>query len=201
MSVGGDRAVYDDVMKLTLTPVAKAPRRKPGRGSQVMPDERRAIQRAHLIEGLNQRQLADRFGRTRETIGHVLKDEAFQALKHEIYAEIAEEARNALKGHGPTAAQDWITASGIAAKKGDHRPAKELLLHTGVIERLGETSGPQVTVMVGMPGHPAMVAPTDEELEEAQRLDTARQAGRTIDVSPQPPLARLPAPKPDTPSD
>ena len=36
-------------MKLTPQGVVKAPRRKPGRGSQVMPDERLAIQRAYLI--------------------------------------------------------------------------------------------------------------------------------------------------------
>ena len=33
----------------------------------VTPDERRAIQLAHLVEGLHQRELANRFGRTRET--------------------------------------------------------------------------------------------------------------------------------------
>ena len=97
-------------MQLTPPPVAKAPRRKPGRGSQVMPDERREIQRLHLAEGLNQRQLADRFGRTRETIAGVLKDPEFQAVKREVYAEMAEEARSGEpRGHdnrrrAPTAA-------------------------------------------------------------------------------------------------
>ena len=166
-----------------------------------MPDERREIQLVHLVDGLNQRQLADRFGRTRETIAAVLKDDDFQARKRE-------EARNALKGYVGRAAKDWITASGIAAKKGDHKPAKEILLHAGVIERISETSGPQMTVVVGMPGHPAMIPPSQEVIDaEAARLEALRgqqatnRAVRAIDVVAQPHAARLLAPKPDTPAE
>jgi hypothetical protein len=32
-----------------------------------------------------------------------------------------------------TAAKEWRQASGIAAKTGDHKPAKDILLHAGVI--------------------------------------------------------------------
>ena len=190
-------------MKLTPSPVVKAPRRKPGRGSQVTPDERLAIQRAYLIDGLNQRQLADRFGRTRETIGHVLKDDAFQAVKREVYDALAEEARSTLKGHVVSAAKEWRTASGIAAQKGDHRPAKDLLLSAGAIERVGDSSGTQVTMIVGMPGHPAMEPPSQEviDAEKARVLalrapsqQVTNRAGRTIDV-----VASVP--KPDTPPD
>jgi len=188
-----------------------------------MPDERLAIQRAHLTEGLNQRQLADRYGRTRETIGHVLKDGTFQAVKREVYTEMAEEARNVLKAHVGKAAKDWLRASGFAAKRGDHRPAKEILLYAGAIDRLGETPGPQVTVMVGMPGHPAMIPPSQAEMEAAQARDEARRVGvtidvevhpagtidvearpgRTIDATPQPAVPRLAASsrEPDIPSD
>ena len=66
----------------------------------MMPDERREIQLVHLADGLNQRELADRFGRTRETIGHVLKDDAFQAVKREIDAEVARQ--EALRGQQAT---------------------------------------------------------------------------------------------------
>ena len=61
----------------------------------------------------------------------------------------------------------------------------------------------QVTVMIGMPGHPAMVAPTQAEIEAAVAQQAATQAGVTIDVVPQPPLARLQAPsvEPDAPAD
>jgi len=194
------------------TLVANAPRRKPGRGSpeitQVTPAERREIQRLHLIDGLNQKQISARTGRTRETIADQLKDEDFQMLKREVNATVAEEARNALKGYVGRTAKDWITASGIAAKKGDHRPAREILLHAGVIERISETSGPQMTVVVGMPGHPAMIPPSQEEIDaEAARQEalkarqSANRAGRIIDGVAQPHAARLLAPIPDTPSD
>ena len=193
------------------TPVANAPRRKPGRGSQVMPDERREIQRMHLVEGLNQRQLADRFGRTRETIAKQLQDDDFQAVKREVHAEMAVEARSTLRGHVRVAAKDWVTASRIAAKRGDHKPAKDLLMHAGVIERLGDTAGSQVTVLVGMPGRPAMLPPTQAEIDAATVegpvtigvTTPQQQAPLTIDVTaagdpPQPRLARLEAPKLDT---
>ncbi len=61
-------------------PDVPAPRHGPGRGSQVTPAERRQIQRDHLVEGLNQRQLSDRFGRKRETVACVLKGDDFKAL-------------------------------------------------------------------------------------------------------------------------
>ncbi len=61
-------------MAETPRSVANAPRRKPGRGSQVMPDERREIQRLYLVDGLNQKQIAAQTGRTRETIAAQLKE-------------------------------------------------------------------------------------------------------------------------------
>ena len=67
-------------------------------------------------------------------------------------------------------------APGSAGPQFVARPAKEILLYAGAIDRLGETPGPQVTVVVGMPGHPAMIPPTNEELEAAQVQNRTRQA-------------------------
>ena len=50
---------------------------------------------------------------------------------------------------------------------------------------IGETSGTQVTVVVGMPGHPAMAAPTRAEMEAARREAEAPQLRQAIDVVPQ----------------
>ena len=58
-----------------------------------------------------------------------------------------------------------------------------------------------MTVVVGMPGHPAMIPPSQAEIDAAVAQQAAKQAGGTIDVVAQPPVARLRAPKPDTPSD
>jgi hypothetical protein len=57
------------------------------------------------------------------------------------------------------AANAWASAVGAAAGKGDHRPAKELLLHTRVIEPMSELArgqGLQVLIFgdVVVPGLP-----------------------------------------------
>ena len=75
-----------------------------------------------------------------------------------------------------------MKALGRAAQKGDHKPAKDLLMHTGVIRPVGEHVGQSVVVMVGMPGHPAMEAPSQEEVDAVIAEQEARRAGRTIDA-------------------
>ena len=125
---------------MTQTPSSDVPatRHGPGRGSQVMPDERRQIQYAHLVDGLNQRQLADRFGRKRETIAGVLKGDDFERLRQDVESELRTTAVRTLKNNVGRAADGWVKAIGKAADRGDHKPSKDLLMHTGVIEPLGE---------------------------------------------------------------
>ena len=55
--------------------------------------------------------------------------------------------------------RQWITASTVAALRGDHRPARDWLLHAGVVEPLPDGrqySGPAVVIvnspLPGMPG-------------------------------------------------
>ena len=63
---------------------------------------------------------------------------------------------------------DWRTASGVAAKRGDHRPAKEWLLHSGALDQLPDTgkgTGPAVVIinapLPGMPGGVSIGTPHD----------------------------------------
>lgn len=49
------------------------------------------------------------------------------------------------------AASSWVSSIPIAAKKGDHRPARELLIATGDVSPL-DSAGSGVTVVVNMPG-------------------------------------------------
>ena len=108
---------------MTPTPplMVNAPRRKPGRGSQVTLDERREIQRMRLIEGLNQRQPADRFGRTRETIAGVLKGEEFERLRAQVEVDLVVTVQRQLKNNVGKAATAWVKAPDRAAQKGDHK--------------------------------------------------------------------------------
>jgi hypothetical protein len=133
-----------------------APRHKPGRGSEVGAEERRAIQAAHLVEGLNQTRLAARFGRRREAIARVLKGEEFEALRRDVLAEVKATAKAELERAIVPAAKAWGASLDVAARKGDHKPAKDLLLHTDVIQPLGEESGCGVVVNIGiaLPGLP-----------------------------------------------
>ena len=48
------------------------------------------------------------------------------------------------------AAIHWVDSMSIASSKGDHRPAKELLLHTGHIEPLRDHDAKQVIVQIGV---------------------------------------------------
>ena len=51
------------------------------------------------------------------------------------------------KHHGPSSRPRAIDT---AANKGDHKPAKDLLMHTGVIQPLGEAGAQGAVVLVGV---------------------------------------------------
>ena len=160
-------------MPRTPPAVVAAPRRKPGRGSQVTPVERREIQRLHLADGMGQRQIATHTGRTRETVAAQLQGEDYERIRGELETDLIETVQRQLKNNAGRAATAWITALDRAAQKGNHKPAKDLLLHTGVIEPLGgETAGAHVAIVIG-----TVPAPTDEELEAAQAREEARRTG------------------------
>jgi len=64
---------------------------------------------------------------------------------------------------------DWRQASDVASSRGDHRPAKEWLMHSGALEQLpdaGRSSGPAVVIinnpLPGMPGGVAIGTPTHD---------------------------------------
>jgi len=166
--------------------IAKAPRHKPGRASQVSRAERREIQLAHLHDGLNQTELAAKFGRKRETVARCLGGPEYDQLKQEVDSAIADEVRRVMRSGARRAGKAWLRAIDVAAEKGNHKPAKDLLLHTDIIQPVNDVpSGSQFTMCIGMPGHPAMPAPTDAQLlaaaAEAQSLPAPRV---TIDVEP-----------------
>ena len=63
---------------------------------------------------------------------------------------MAAEARGVLASGRTKAAEAWLASLEPAARRGDHRPASSLLLHTGVIDPVSQHGiGPQVIVNVG----------------------------------------------------
>lgn len=59
------------------------------------------------------------------------------------------------------AVEDWATASKKAADKGDHRAAKDLLLHTKAIEPVEDSSrqGMNIAIVIGTPEQPIRMNP------------------------------------------
>lgn len=127
-----------------------APRHKPGRGSQVTPSERREIQQLFLVDGLTKADIAKKMGRTRETIASALQGEDFERFRQEIESELFETAQRKLKSNVGRAADGWIKAIDKAAERGDHKPSKDLLMHTKVIDPLGQHGAQGALVLVGV---------------------------------------------------
>ena len=75
-------------------------------------------------------------------------------------------------------AQDFVAAAKIAAAKGDHRGAKDVLLHAEAITPIGdaEGSGVKLMVCVGMPGAPAFLPPGAGQLTGATATPLATPA-------------------------
>lgn len=131
------------------------PRKKTGAAAHIQPDERREIQIAHLTEGLNQTQLARRFERTREAVAGCLKGAEFEALQRGVQEQLRGVARQKLEAGVERASDAWVRSVDVAAAKGDHRPAKDLLQATGIVERDGPSHNTAVQIVIGMPGSPA----------------------------------------------
>ena len=67
------------------------------------------------------------------------------------HSQLRDRVKAVLDGHRLKAAAAWGQAIPKAAKKGDHRPARELLIATGDVNPL-ESAGSGVQVIVNMPG-------------------------------------------------
>jgi hypothetical protein len=112
------------------------------------------------------RRCASLIGRAvnRETVAACMKGPEYDALRKHYDSEIKATAVERLKAGILGAADAWVRSVEVASEKGDHKPAKDLLMHTGTIEPLdddGRAKGPLVLVMVdSMPGLRGYVAPT-----------------------------------------
>ena len=111
-------------------------RRLGGAGMRIMPAERREIALAYLSDpdlGTISA-CAKHFNRTREAIAGCLKGEDFEALRRHVDHEAGESAKGILMRGREKAAKAWVEkAVDTAAEKGDHKPARDLLIATKVI--------------------------------------------------------------------
>jgi hypothetical protein len=105
---------------------------------------------ADLDDGLSYREAARKHGVSLATVGRL-------ALRMQ---SMADAARNYMAAKGLDAAEHWLKASATAAQKGDHRPAKDWLLHTGAIDPVADSNGQgrtQVAIIIGTPDSPIRV--------------------------------------------
>lgn len=110
-------------------------------------DDEHALILAQHAQGRSIAEIARHLNRRWHTIADYLS-------KHEDVA--ADVARKYLNTKRIRAVEAWEMSLEPAAKKGDHRPAKDLLLHTEVIEEKdGSSAQVAVQVVIGMPGQPA----------------------------------------------
>lgn len=66
-----------------------------------------------------------------------------------------------LQFHALRFSQDWLRASEEAAKKGDHRPAKDALIHAKAIDPVVTDGhqGTRIAIIIGTPEQPIRIGP------------------------------------------
>ena len=126
-------------------------RRPHGKAGHLTAEEKQAIGLAYLEAGgqVTNVALAAHFHVNRDTIAGVLKSPEFEELRQEFQQQLRSAAADRLRASVVLAAEQWREAIPIAAKKGDHRPSRDLLLHTGVIDPVSAQHDSGVTVIVG----------------------------------------------------
>ena len=100
------------------------------------------------------RQLADLRGKPETSVRRALK------LRENTPRELLE----AVESEAVTA---WQAAIPIAARKGDHRPAKDLLLHTRAIQPVADTQVAPLQIIIGqlfIPGVSPLERDTSEQI-------------------------------------
>lgn len=165
----------------TNTVAVNRPARRPGRGQEVLASERRQIIESHLLEGFGPVALARKFGRSRDTVTKILASEDCQGLKRTLDDERKVEAKRMLERATKRAAENWISAMDVAAEKGRHEPAKDLLLHTKTIEPVAAQPadvGPRIIIGIqSLPGIPD-IRPALPGIEEG--ADAPALAGEVL---------------------
>jgi hypothetical protein len=104
-----------------------------------------------------------------------------------------------LRAYGHTASKHWIKAIPVAAAKGDHKPARDLLLHTGQIQPVQADHSAGVQIVFAAVTVPGLSCFTGENVlaqnanvltvSEAGVTDTSRSPDRGADTPAGDPAA------------
>lgn len=138
--------------------VVPAARHPGGRGSAMTAEEIEAVRFDFLTAGLSRVQLAEKHGRTRTTIARCLEGKDFDEMRRAVELEVREQIRIRMIRKADSAMQSWEDSLAPAAERGNHKPARDLMLHAGVIDPIESTeSGPKVIVQIGVSAHEVKV--------------------------------------------
>jgi len=108
-------------------------------GSRIPPERKSTIYTLRDVLGLSTAAIADRLSMGWETVDAILKTREADAVL----------SRNLLDASSLDAARAWVLACQTGAAKGRHEPARDLLLHRGVIEPIKqEAPNNSVTVVL-----------------------------------------------------
>lgn len=113
---------------------------------------------------------AIRCGKSVEEAGRALgisRSTAFRRLSL-IQEDIDRGVVNLLAAKGLDLAENWLNAAEKAATKGDHRPAKDALLHAKLIEPVEDSGATRtnIAIVIGTPDQPIRLSPP--QVVEAQ---------------------------------
>lgn len=81
-------------------------------------------------------------------VAQYLSGPAYELVKAEVQRDSVAKAKDMLLSLTEEATSAWRTAMPVAAKKGDHRPARDLLMANRVVERHDTT--PAVSIVIGV---------------------------------------------------
>ena len=132
-------------------------KRPQGRAGHLRHEDKQAIRLAYLEGGgrLTRVALAAQFNVNRDTVAACLQGQEFEELQQQLEQELRRAAFDRLKANVLPAANAWVDSLDVAARKGDYRGARDLLLHTKVIEPVTKDEGSGISIYIG--GHAADV--------------------------------------------
>jgi len=110
-------------------------------GNRIAPERKAVIYTLRDTLGLSTTAIADRLTMDWRTVNAILKRRDTDAIA----------ARNLLDVNSLDAAKAWVLACQTGAAKGRHEPARDLLLHRGVIEPV-KVEAPSNSVVVVLNG-------------------------------------------------
>jgi len=112
-------------------------------------DTKLAIRYAYLLDDdATIAKLAAKHDLSLACVGRILSGPEYETAKAEVEAMQVQAARTRLATYAEEAANQWRLAVPIAAKRGKHAPAKDLLVATRVIDP--DQRAPHVTVQLGV---------------------------------------------------